>query len=452
MRRGASKIWTKQVIIIVQWVSDDKVALQTLIADKKTSLFAWALCALISLAAVIAAGIDLLAPARPLDAQSAAARALWAFVPIVFAGLAALILTRQPRNAIGWLMLGPAIQVAFTGPIESYLSRLPAAPADLGLPLFLMLWVNGGSWTLLIFPVLLIPLLFPTGRPPTPRWRWVAYLALGMIVVFFLLATFNETLDAPGWQVRNPIGLIHATLTEIWIVPWLAALVALTLLSLSALFVRYRRGAAVERQQIKWLLYAFSLFAAYYVSAVLMDDTTRKAWSSLLAPALLTIPIAVAIAVLRYRLYDIDLIIRRTLLYSVLTASLGLVYFGGVALLQNLFRALTGEEQSPVVTVITTLAIAGLFTPLRKRIQSDIDRRFYRKKYDAEKTLEAFASSLRNEVDLESLSGQLVNAAQESMQPERVTLWIKPVSDGRQRGDKPLTPSPSPAGRGEASP
>lgn len=411
--------------------------MQTLITDKKTSLFAWALCAIISVAAVVVAGSKLFGPGQPGDLMTVVANILWALSQVVFAVLAALILTRQPHNVIGWLMMLPAAMIAFVAPIETYLASLPpAAPATPGIPLMFMLWFTTWGWTLLIFPVLLIPLLFPTGQPPTPRWRWVVFLALGMFAFFLFVVTFSETLGVtPGLVVPNPIGFIPLAAAEVWIIPWLGALVSLTLLSLSALFVRYRGAEAVERQQIKWLLYAFALFAAFYVSTALMSDENRAGFMGLLfAPTMLAIPVSIAIAVLRYRLYDIDLIIRRTLVYSALTASLGLVYFGGVALLQDVFQALTGEGQSPVVTVITTLAIAGLFTPLRKRIQSDIDRRFYRKKYDAEKTLEAFAASLRNEVDLESLSGQLVNAAQESMQPERVTLWIKPVSDGRQRG------------------
>jgi len=194
-----------------------------------------------------------------------------------------------------------------------------------------------------------------------------------------------------------------------------------------SVIVRARHAGRVERQQIKWLAYG----GAVVVGTIFVSGGI-SVWSETLSIAaislgLLGLPVFTGVAIVRYRLYDIDLIINRTLVYGVLTGTLALVYFGGVATSQAIFRALTGQEQQPqLAVVVSTLVIAALFTPLRRRIQSFIDRRFYRSKYDARKTLETFSAKLRDETDLEALNNDLVSVVRETMQPAHVSLWLRP--------------------------
>jgi hypothetical protein len=204
-------------------------------------------------------------------------------------------------------------------------------------------------------------------------------------------------------------------------------------LCVASLFVRYRRAGAVERTQLRWLLYACGLFLVVYLPAgtSLTETPTGEPTAfgvmvnigfSLTTTA---IPIAIAIAILRYRLWDIDVVIRRTLIYSVLSAVLALTYFGSVLVLENISRYFTGDGQNGLVVVLSTLAIAAFFGPLRMRVQSAIDQRFYRRKYDAARTLAGFASGARDEVELEHLSGRLVEVVEQTMQPAHVSLWLK---------------------------
>jgi len=223
--------------------------------------------------------------------------------------------------------------------------------------------------------------------------------------------------------------VIPSELADLILGPWQFGLVVLVALCLAAFIARYRRGTATEREQIKWLLYACGVFVAVFITIFVFDlggseTIAGHIWSTILGLTVMSIPIVIAITVLRYRLWDIDLIIRRTLIYGALSLTLALVYSGSVLLLQNLFTAISGQS-STLALVISTLAIAALFSPLRRRIQHDIDRRLYRKKYDAEQTLAAFAATARDEVELENLAEALLSVIQETMQPESLSLWLR---------------------------
>jgi hypothetical protein len=197
-----------------------------------------------------------------------------------------------------------------------------------------------------------------------------------------------------------------------------------------ALFVRYRRANETEREQIKWLLYACAVFLVVYVGGFVsgLGGTASLGgyiWGVFFGLSVIALPAAIGIAILKYRLYEIDVLVNRTLVYGSLTVTLIALYFGGIVVLQRFFVLLTGQ-QSTLAVVASTLLIAALFTPLRRRLQSFIDRRFYRSKYDARKTLEAFSAKLRDETNLDALRDDLVGVVRETMQPAQVSLWLRP--------------------------
>jgi hypothetical protein len=263
-------------------------------------------------------------------------------------------------------------------------------------------------------------------------WRWVGVAAIAWAALFVLLAALPQQINAgttPDLVLDNPIGVLGKVTVERLVGVWIGGLLALAVACAVALFVRYRRANDTEREQIKWLLYACAVFLVVYVGGFVsgLGGTASLGgyiWGVFFGLSVIALPAAIGIAILRYRLYDIDLVINRTLVYVSLTATLIALYFAGIVLMQRFFDLLTGQ-QSTLAVVASTLLIAALFTPLRRRIQSFIDRRFYRSKYDARKTLEAFSAKLRDETDLEALSSDLVGVVRETMQPAHVSLWLR---------------------------
>jgi hypothetical protein len=353
-------------------------------------------------------------------------------IVLAFAFLGVLIVTRLPQNVIGWLLILPGLLGSIPG--ENYIRSFSSAPSQPTVLLILALWFTYWNWLLVVIPILFIPALFPTGRPLSPRWRWLIVAGLALAAYFFLIASFQlrfapVNIDPPmDWSIANPIGFIPDDFADTLIGPFVVGFISVTILSFASIFVRYRRAGLVERQQIKWLLYACALFATAYIAGSMISDLQglmsdiRKTLSNL---TFLAVPAAIAIAILRYHLWDIELIIRRTLQYSLLTGLLALVYFGSVVLGQRLAGALTGPGESPLVVVVSTLLIAALFNPLRRRVQAFIDRRFYRQKYDAIQTLAAFTQAARDETRLDALVPALLQVVQESMQPEQAWLWLR---------------------------
>ena len=347
---------------------------------------------------------------------------------VIDATVGAIVASRRPENAVGWLLCLSGVAVSMSSFTSQYaIHALLAQPGSLPAGEALA-WIAAWLLPIMIGLQVFYLLLFPTGRLPGRRWRWLAWMTVAFVVVGVLTSAFSvgAHLGSLG-PIRNPLGVEGFTIvweTVLYTVsPLLFAAAALSL------FMRLRRAVGVERQQLKWFAYAAAGFAIGIVfnSITIAIDTPR--WFEWAAQAIFiavspAVAISIGIAILRYRLYDIDVIINRTLVYGTLTATLAAIYFSSVVLLQTAFRALTGEG-SQLIVVASTLAIATLFNPLRHRIQDGIDRRFYRSKYDAAKTLETFSARLRDETDLDTLNDDLIYVIRETMQPEHVSLWLR---------------------------
>ena len=399
---------------------------------------AWTLCALTVALAVAGPIIAIRVAGTTANLPQLGLVMVNGLAAVEFSLMGSLIVSRQPRNTIGWLLLvvGPSFAASVTV-LDSWARALPD-PVILTPLNILLLWFSGWSWWLLVGPLLLIPLVFPDGRLLSPRWRWVVALLAGSFAIFLIGATFTATatLSDGTRTVANPIGFLPDSVTQILFGAFPFPLLAAALGSGAALFVRYRRAGAVERQQIKWFLYAGALFVVAFIIQFVVPSGSDNAITFpgvLFIGAILFVPVSIGVAILRYRLWDIDVVIRRTLVYALLTGLLALAYFGSVLALQAIFSALTGETQSALVTVLSTLVIAALFVPLRRRVQGAIDRRLYRRKYDSARTLAAFGATLRDETNLDQLTAHLTDVVDETMQPLSVGLWL-PTERDRSSG------------------
>lgn len=391
------------------------------------SRLAWSLCA----AALVLYALALL---MILLARSEAGDFAWRAQAIDVVGsvgapvLGGLIASRRPESPIGWMWLGIGLGFALSSFGGSY-ATYALGPGTLPAPRTLGTLVAGMGWIGAITLMPLLLLVFPDGRLPSRRWRFLAWTVVAAGTLVLILGPF-----APGRSgfapVENPFGVGGAAGQAIFVLVNAGVVVVLIAIVLSALSLvfRFRRAVGDERQQIKWFAYAAVLFSSLIpldllgLSGLFGD----LPWSMLNTVTVLGLYAAIGVAILKHRLYEIDLIINRTLVYATLTVTLALLYLGGVVVLQALFRALAGSE-SRLAVVASTLAIAALFVPLRRRVQGFVDRRFYRSKYDATKTLEAFSSKLRDETDLDRLGEELVSVVHGTMQPEHVSLWLRPA-------------------------
>jgi hypothetical protein len=371
--------------------------------------------------------------------------ALYALLFLAFPLVGALVASRRPQNPIGWILLADGLLWMLLAVIESYSRYGVARPGSVPFPVTVGALANTLLWvpTVGLLGIYTI-LLFPDGKLPSRRWR---PLALFSGVVIVLLSVTGMLAPGPlenQGGVRNPFGLEA--------LPWLVGVtnIIIPLLPLCILaaavsmVLRFRRSRGEVREQIKWIAFAASFVGLLYLIAMFVGLIFTVAlsggdgrlpsppwWFDLLFSVAVLgfagVPVAIGFAVLKYRLYEIDIIINRTLVYGSLTATLVALYFGSVAVTQTILRALTNQTDQPqLAVVVSTLVIAALFNPLRRRIQSFIDRRFYRRKYDARKTLEAFSARLRDQTDLETLNNELAGVIRETLQPAHVSLWLRP--------------------------
>ena len=357
-----------------------------------------------------------------------------AVLTTVFSGVGALIASHRPGNPIGWIFCAAALFQGLSNSGTEYatyalLTEPGSVPLGAGAS-----WLSSWIWApglglILVF----LPLLFPDRRLPSRRWAWVGWLGGASIAMISALALVLLWPERGPALLRTPVKeeggaqwsldlLVEALAFPLMLLAGLAAVVSL--------FARFSRARGEERQQIKWFAYAAALTLCWVFLIEGLPDSNRlfetatAALGLLVAPA---IPAAAGVAIFRYRLYDIDLIINRTLVYGALSVSLAGVYLGSVVSLQTLFRSFTGGE-SQLVIVASTLAIAALFNPLRRDIQAFIDGLFYRRKYDARKTLEAFSGRLRDGVDLDHLVNNFVAVVERTVQPAHASLWLRGVT------------------------
>ena len=362
---------------------------------------------------------------------------------VAFATVGALVASRRPANPIGWLLFGTGLEQCVTDFADAYaVHAMFSQPGSLPGGAAMAWLAQWGMGSTAIGVLALVFLIFPDGRPSSPRWRPAIWLAAAVTAGQSLVAFRPGPLDNYPF-VTNPVGIDGALGRLIGRLGTLAfsLLLAALLASAIALVLRFRHSRGEERQQLKWCVSGGAYVVVTFLIAPVIWFTpvlnNTPLWPIMFLLATLALPLSIGIAILKYRLYDIDLIIRRTLVYSVLSSLLVVVYFGSVVLLQTLVRGLTGQAQSQLVIVVSTLGIAALFNPLRHRVQDLIDRAFYRRKYDAAQVLAAFQTGARDEVELGSLVERLQQAVDETVQPEYTSLWLKAAE-----GDQRLRPAP----------
>ncbi len=369
---------------------------------------------------------------------------LFALGGLAFSITGLLIVTNRPGNTIGWLlMIGGFGLTCFT--LDNYISC--HIEGQQGLPrVEYVAWFSHRFTAYIAFlPIFVfLPFLFPTGRFLTRRWRYFGLSGLTIIAIILLFNAFAPDLRVDNgfsmsFDFDSPISLtlLSPRLHEL-LFRWQNPLIlVLSFGGILSMILRLKRSRGIERQQMKWFVYflatavSVQLFLFELPFGIFGDDYLLETISWLeslytidLYVVFLGYPLVIGLAVLRYRLYDIDIIIRRTLVYTMVTVSLVFIYFASVIMLQSLFTGFS-NQQSPLAIVISTLFIAALFNPIRKRVQNFIDRRFYRKKYDAQQVLTCFAHTARDETDIEVLSNELVQVVQESIQPENIGIWLK---------------------------
>jgi hypothetical protein len=345
---------------------------------------------------------------------------------VCFCALGALLASRLPRNPLGWILCGASLALGLTGLAHGwYVHAYYAAPGAEPPPLAL-LWVANTIWVWGFVPVMTaLLLLFPDGRLPSRRW-WPAGVLTGSALASLTVGYAFEPGAMDSYpRVGNPLATSGTPGEAVEILQFagypIFALAAIG--SAAALTARFRRSRGVERQQLKWMAAAAALaVVAWFVNAVL-DQALGINSAFFLPIVLLAIPAAATLAVLRYRLYDLGLVVNRTLVYGGVTATLAVAYLLCVLLFQAALAPLTRD--SGLAIAASTLAVAALFRPARARIQAAVDRRFYRRRYDAARTLEAFSGRLRDEIELEALSRELRSAVHDTVQPAHVSLWVR---------------------------
>ena len=390
----------------------------------RAARLAWTLC-ILSLALVAASLIFWVLndfSARDIIADSSHLGD--ALVALTFPLVGALIVSRQPRNPVGWLFCIAGLAEGVTELATCYsiyaLHQTPHLPAA-----DVMAWLGSIGWIPALSLIIFLMLLFPSGRVLSARWHWATRLAAIGIGIAVVGVAFHphEVLPQEGLKVENPLGIpaLKAPL-EVLVLVGAALILGSMVAGFVSLVLRYRRSRGHQRLQLKWFTYCAAMIVVIVLTTINIPSGVLLGTiqAVLIGPAL---AVATGFAMLRHRLYEIDVVINRTLVYASLTATLAVTYVGSVLLLQLALDAVTSG--SSLAVAVSTLAVAALFRPARARIQAGVDRRFYRHRYDAARTLERFSGRLREQVDLEALGGELSAVVRETMQPAHVSLWLR---------------------------
>jgi hypothetical protein len=385
---------------------------------------AWALWAgtIACLAAAIPIGVA--KPGTGGGAGSVAVITATTLFLVTFASVGLVVALRRPGNPIGWVLCGAALVTGIASVASVYADYAFKVKHGDVAGATLAAWLTGWIWSVGIAPgALVAPLLFPDGKLLSPRWRPVLWIA-GAGIFLVALAPALSPGRLPDYGVTNPTGVTGAegVLDVVATIGGVCLAIAFVSVVVT-LVIRFRRSHGYERQQLKWLAYSVVLIATGSIVSGWVAPHSVDTSNAIESFALTSYPVAVGVAMLRYRLYDIDVVIQRTLVYASLTAILAGVYVGTVLLLQLALERVTSG--SSLAVAVSTLAVAALFRPARARIQAVVDRRFYRRKYDAQRTLEEFSARLREQVDLEALGGELRAVVRETMQPAHVSLWLR---------------------------
>jgi hypothetical protein len=356
---------------------------------------------------------------------------------LAFALSGAVILVRRPGNPIGLLLMLPGISAPAADLTSRWLASIQPPPASFTPVLWLLTWWSGWAWLLLIYPIFHLLLIFPTGRLLGRGWRLVVALEIAMITVMLAMVALGETMgplvdNVVAWSLPNPIGVVsESDQASAFGLFWEVGLLLLTGLSAVAIGVRFRRGGRDERQQLKWPMLGALVFGMVYAGSAVEDLITGSTvvTQALLGFGLAAIPVSVAIAILRYRLYDIDRIVSRTIGWAVVTGILVLTFAGLVVGLQAVLSGVTQGET--LIVAVSTLVAAALFQPVQRRVQRLVDRRFDRARYDGEQVVAAFSERLRDRVDLDNLSEEVRRVASDTVRPATTGIWLRNATNGR---------------------
>lgn len=366
---------------------------------QKTKKSRWPVAVWVLVVLMTVVNYALLFAQRDLLQDNFYSEALWRAAGLTFAIVGALIISRDRRHLIGWLLMVTPIMITLATILANFMEPLLREATELDIPLFLYVWFNTWSWWMLIGPILLIFYLFPTGKLLSPRWRWGVALVFTAFALFMFLATFAAEAEVSegGPILSNPIGFLANEQVEGLVVLMAVFLVSGALGSLISVFMRYRKSQAVERAQMRWLFIACALFVINYAIGFTIQDYSFTPFGN--AAFMLTvfaIPLSIGIAILRYRLWDVDVVINRSLVYGVLTTLLAALFAGTAAVLSQLAKAAFGEEMQQAAAAVAAIVVASLFTPIRTRVENAINRRLFPENIDLSQGLVELNPNLWN--------------------------------------------------------